>query len=299
MDLSIRGLGRAGASEDIGTRIGRLVQDPQRLMFDINVVTDREDGLAPTKLPAGTEVALTAFSAAQAGNGRVAIYSEASLQPEDRALLPFVLGSAAGLSLKQLADQKQSGPESIGIAAEKTVRLSLVNESGKDTLYLEPAGNPSGTNYKLVRERGSMLLLDNEPWQCGREGEVLIPAGEHTLASARLERGFVERIGLGLWVKDVTAEVADVSRTQLGIAIDYTSPRRAWAVLTREPNAVYVDGREVEAPVVARYGSEYLVQIPSGRHKVEINDETTASVVVGVASSDMTVSFSGRLKPSG
>jgi hypothetical protein len=172
----------------------------------------------------------------------------------------------------------------VSIVTEKTVRLSLINESGKDTLYLGPAGDSSGTRYKMVREKGSMLLLDNEPWQCGREGEVLIPVGEHTLASAKLERGLVDRFGLGLWVKDVTAEVGNVSRTKLGIAIDYTSPRRAWAVLTREPNAVYVDGREIEASSVGRYGSEFLVQIPSGRHIVEINDETTASVVVDVAS---------------
>ncbi len=269
----------------------RLVKDPQRLMFDINVVTDRESRLAPTKLPAGTELALTAFSAAQSGNGRVAIYSEASLQPEDRSLLPFVLGSAAGLSLKQNADQRAAESpgarrslESALIATEKTVRLSLVNESGKDTLYLGPAGDSSGTSYRMVREPGRMLLLDNEPWQCGREGEILIPVGEHTLGSAKLERGLADRFGLGLWVKDVTAEVGSVSRTTLGIAIEYASPRRAWVVLTREPKAVYIDGGETEEPAVGRYGSEFLVQLPSGKHKVLIDDQTTASVVVDVAS---------------
>jgi uncharacterized protein YdaL len=285
---------------DMPNRYGRfaetykkLVKDPQRLMFDINVVTDRESRLAPTKLPAGTELALTAFSAAQSGNGRVAIYSEASLQPEDRSLLPFVLGSAAGLSLKQIMTSEYnsegmraaaSDDGSIRIAAGRTVRLSLVNESGKDTLYLGPAGDTSHAGYRMVREQGSMLMLNNEPWQCGREGEVLIPVGEHTLGNAKMERGLVDRFGLGLWMKDVTAEVERVSRTPLGIAIEYTSPRRAWAVLTREPNGVYVDGRKMEAPPVDRYGSEYLVQIPSGRHKVEINDETTASVVIDMAS---------------
>jgi hypothetical protein len=166
----------------------------------------------------------------------------------------------------------------------KTVRLSLINESGKDTLYLGPADKVSGTSYRIVRQQGNMLLLDNEPWQCGREGEVLIPAGIHTLASAKLERNLVDRVGLGLWIKDITAEVADVSRTQMGIAIAYASPRRTWAVLTREPKAVYVDGQEIEGPAVGKYGNDFLIQIPSGRHKVEINDETTASVVVGVAS---------------
>lgn len=263
----------------------KLLKDPQRLMFDINVVTDREDGLAPTKLPAGTELALTAFSAAQSGNGRVAIYSEASLQPEDRSLLPYVLGSAAGLSLKeQPAKGRPSANGSASIITDKTVRLSLTNESGIDTLYLGPSADSSGTTYRMVRGKGSMLLLDNEPWQCGREGEVLIPIGEHTLASTKLERDLVDKVGLGLWVKDVTAEVRSVTRTSLGIAIDYVSPRRAWAVLTREPYAVSIDGREIENPAVERYGNEYLVQIPLGSHRVEINGQTTASVVVGIAS---------------
>ncbi len=264
----------------------KLVKDPQRLMFDINVVTDRENGLAPTKLPVGTEVALAVYSAAQAGNGRVAVYSEASLQPEDRSLLQFVLGSAADLSLRQQEAMGKGSTErpSVGIAAEKTVRLSLVNDAGADTLYLGPAGDSSKTGTSLVRDRESMLLLDDEPWQCGREGEVLIPAGKHVLATTKRDRGLVDQFGLGLWVKDITAEVAGVSRTNLGIAIDYASPRRAWAVLTREPNAVYLDGKQQANPTINRYGSEFLVQIPSGKHVVEINDETTASVVVDVAS---------------
>lgn len=273
----------------------KMVKNRQRLMFDINVVTDRESGLAPTRLPGGTELALTAFSAAQAGNGRVAIYSEASLLPEDRSLLPFVLGSAAELSLKQPAATDwrtgRDGPaialggkEAVRINTSRTVRLALVNESGRDTLYLGPAGDASGAGYRMVREPGSMLLLDNEPWQCGREGEVLIPAGEHTLASAELEQGIIDRFGLGLWVKDVTAEVRGMSRTPLGIAIDYASPRRAWVALTREPNKIYLDGKEVSGPVIGNYGGEFLVQLPPGEHKVEINDETTASMAVDVAS---------------
>jgi len=269
----------------------RLVRDPRRLMFDINVVTERGKGLAPTKLPAGTELALTAFSAARAGNGRVAIYSEASLQPEDRALLPFVLGSAAKLSVSDAAAKQDArSPASAGsaqsarIRTERSIRLSLVSESGKDTLYLGPAGDSAAASLGLVRGHGEMLLLNNEPWQCGREGEILIPAGEHTLGSAKLERGLTDRFGLGLWVKDVTAEVSAVTRTSLGIAIEYASPRRAWVVLTREPNAVYLDGVRLEKPRIERYGSETLVAVPSGRHRIEINDATTASAVVDMAS---------------
>ncbi len=282
-----------GASPDRYRRFAEtyseLVQDPRRLMFDINVVTDRENGLAPTRLPAGTELALTVFSAAQAGNGRVAIYSEASLQPEDRTLLPFVLGSAANLSVDpHLANKSQAG-ELTGagaarIAVQRTVRLSLVNESGKDTLYLGPAGDSFQSSYKMEREKGSMVLLNDEPWQCGREGEVLVPAGEHTLSTAKIERTLADRFGLGLWVKDITAEVGAVSRTPLGIAINYESPRRVWAVLTREPKAVYIDSDKSREFYGTKYRTEYLVQLPAGRHKVEINDATTASVVVDMAS---------------
>ncbi len=69
----------------------KLVRDPRRLMFDINVVADRD--IAHTALPSptatGLELMLTVASAA-APSGRVAIYSEHTVPAQDWVLLRTV-----------------------------------------------------------------------------------------------------------------------------------------------------------------------------------------------------------------
>ncbi len=62
----------------------KLVRDPRRLMFDVNVVADRD--IARTALPSatatGTELALTVAAAASV-SGRVAVYSEHTVPAQD------------------------------------------------------------------------------------------------------------------------------------------------------------------------------------------------------------------------
>lgn len=69
----------------------KLVRDPRRLMFDINVVADRD--IAGTALPSptatGLELMLTVASAA-APSGRVALYSEHTVPAPDWVLLKTV-----------------------------------------------------------------------------------------------------------------------------------------------------------------------------------------------------------------
>jgi len=183
----------------------KLVKDRQRLMFDINVVTDRESGLAPTKLPAGTELALTAFSAAQAGNGRVAIYSESSLL---RRTVAFAVRSwkCGGAFTKTTGDNgsegrgRRTGDRARGSGGgthrdgKNGPAFSVMNPGGTPLLGLPvmlpgqlqngaPAGKHAAGRQRTVAVR--------------QEGEVLIPIGEHTLGSAKLERGLIDRFGLG------------------------------------------------------------------------------------------------------
>jgi hypothetical protein len=69
----------------------RLVRDPRRLMFDVNVVADRD--VAHTALPSSTATGLelmATVAAAAAASGRVAIYSEHTVPPHDWVLLKSV-----------------------------------------------------------------------------------------------------------------------------------------------------------------------------------------------------------------
>src|SRR5262245_53194046 len=145
---------------EFGEGYEKLVSDPSRLMFDINVVRDRLRGNGPTDLMSGTELALAAASAARAGNGRVAIYSEASLRPEDRVLVPGVLGSAARVNSPSSDYQK-----TYWLATNRTVRYALPD--------VERSSESNG--------RHDLGAVDGVDWQCGSNGEVIVPAGEHSI----------------------------------------------------------------------------------------------------------------------
>ena len=246
---------------EFGETYSKVVSDRSRLMFDINVVRDRVRGMGPTDLMSGTELALAAASAIRAGNGRVAIYSEASLRPEDRALLAIVLGSAARLI----------ATDPTAVAINKTVRVQLRSDQSNRSNGVEEGPNEPAP------------VLDGERWQGGDNGEIIVPAGEHRIGGpARAER-FTDRLGIGVRVKDITADVNRVERTSLGVAIDYSSPRRSWVTVSREPHAVRVDGRSISYSF-HHGGSGWLIELPAGNHVVEIEDATAVSAAVDVAS---------------
>lgn len=71
----------------------KLVPDRRRLIFDVNVVDNRDITATnlPSKTATGTELVLTLLSAAST-SGRVALYSEYSVFPQDWGLLQMVLG---------------------------------------------------------------------------------------------------------------------------------------------------------------------------------------------------------------
>jgi hypothetical protein len=249
---------------EFGETYSKLVSDRSRLMFDINVVRDRVRGMGPTALMSGTELALAAASAVRAGNGRVAIYSEASLRPEDRALLPTVLGSAARLNATDPA----------AVAINKTVRVQL----WEDQLGIQNRSNgiEDGPNEPAP-------VLDGERWVAGDNGEIIVPAGEHRIGGPAREEKFTDRLGIGVRVKDISADVTRVERTSLGVAISYLSPRRSWVTVAREPRALRIDGQSIRASL-HHSGSTWLVELPAGHHVVEIEDATAASAAVDVAS---------------
>jgi len=284
---------------DYGRIYKKLVSDPNRLMFDINIVHDPSRSQSPTELLAGTELALAVRSAAEAGNARVGIYSEASVGAEDRSLLPIVLGAQAGLAVSPaLGQRRQAPPVQDGhandsavvetITAVKTVRLLLDSQQSK---YGPNPGRQAS---------GKPPVLDGDVWECGSDGEILVPPGEHSLGGASRDQAFIDRlraIGSGTaLLRDITAEVQKVSRTSRGITVDYWSPRRAWAVLARKPIRVHIDGAAIESPIMTRVEGEWILQLPAGSRRVEIDDETMPSAAVDAASviSSQTIVWFGQ-----
>ena len=255
-----------GDSPDRYTKFGetyrKLVPDPSRLMFDINVVQDRPSGKAPTALCSGVELALTARAAASAGNGRVGIYSEATVLEEDRALLPFVMGSTA-IATRQ--------DKSFTITSEQPAHFQYAIQSEKKGWW---SGLWHGSSY----EPWPIPLLNHSLWPCGTKGRALLGKGNNvlTLPEAPPKNDT-------MWVKDITAPFDRLELTDMGVAIDYTARCRVWAEISHEPSAVLVDGHSLPTAATRLSDFEWMVEMPAGKHRVEIQEATTASLAIRMA----------------
>jgi len=270
---------------DYGRIYKKLVSDPNKLMFDINVVHDPSRTQSPTEFLSGTELALAVRSAAEAGNGRVGVYSESSVGSEDRSLIPIVLGGQAGPAASPTLGPGRSAE--LTEEANDTARVATITALGTVRLRLDSrlsTGGPIASH----QTSGKPPVLDGDIWPCGSDGEILVPAGQHTLGGVPREQAFIDRLRVigsrTAVLKDITAEIQQVNRTSLGLAIDYRSPRRAWAVLAREPIKVRIDGAIVERPVMTHHDGEWIIQLPAGNRRVEIDDETVPAAAVDAAS---------------
>jgi uncharacterized protein YdaL len=78
------------------------VDDPKRLMFDVNIISRRDISSKPlpSMITTGTELATTVYHAALP-SGRVAIYSEYTIYPFDMDILPYVMGADVTLQKKK------------------------------------------------------------------------------------------------------------------------------------------------------------------------------------------------------
>ena len=236
----------------------KLVRDPARLMFDINVVKDRDHGKTPTTLASGLEIALAARAAAVAGNGRVGIYSESTVQLEDRGLLPLVMGAGTSVTARSNATT---------VVAARPVRFHY------------PPQRETGRWWKFwlsgPANQQPLPIVDGQPWFFGTKGTLLLASGRHQFQGQQAVPPSPKQI----LVRDFTAPFSVPTPTPFGFAFDYASPRRAWMRLSRQPSAVLSDNQPL-ANCVLRSGRDWLVALPAGRHHAEVRAATTLAVAV-------------------
>lgn len=237
----------------------KLVRDPSRLMFDINIVKERLPGKAPTAQAAGVEFALTARAAATAGNGRVAIYSEASVLENDRALLPSILGSGARVSV-------DGGATTIESTRAVSYRFPYVEKRHRWWNLLQ---------RNQVERRWPIPKVDGQPWFYGTNGRMLLGAGKHRFTYINASPGYET-----VWVKNITAPFTSLVGTKNGFAMDYDSPRRSWLTMSQCPSKVLCDGEVLPEDVVQPQGKDWLVRLPPGRHRAEIHEANDAAAAV-------------------
>ena len=105
--------------------------------------------ICPSKTATGTELALTLLSAASA-SGRVAVYSEQTVSPQDWDLIQMVLNRPVSVT---------GGQTSMDV-------------NTTTSLVLTPADDP-------------LYYVDGHPWPAVSSDGVVMPTGEHSISTER------------------------------------------------------------------------------------------------------------------
>ena len=225
----------------------KLVPDPHRLMFDVNVVPDRDitNTNLPSKTATGTELALTILSAASA-SGRAAVYSEQTVSPQDWDLIQMVLNRPTSVS---------GGKTSMDVDAG----TSLVFTPADDPLY----------------------YVDGHPWPAISADGVVMPTGDHSISTEQSWWHFLDTNAFEARILSTTADLVEAHADTTGLTLQYHSPGRAVFIFNQEPNDILVDGSSATLPT-ERSGADWAVVFPAGDHKVRVATNTKAGVAVDV-----------------
>jgi len=221
-----------------------LVPDVRRLMFDINVVSDREiDGTSlPSTIARGTELARTVMAAAVLG--RVAIYAEHTVESQDWPILGAALARPAQMAVR-------------GNSVEVDTPLPVFLHSSTERAY----------------------TLDNQRWTA--VDGLWIPPGRHRLSTGALS---LQVFGAQpAQLQSLSCDLLDANLLPASLVVHYTSPGRAAIVLTQKPQRISVDGHTASIPVEG-HGGEWVVLAPRGEHHLEIITLTNAGLVVNRSS---------------
>jgi uncharacterized protein YdaL len=227
-----------------------LVRDRRRLMFDINIVPDRdiEKSNSPTDTMVGTELAIAVINASLA-SGRAAVYSEGTLPFEDIEMLSRIMASNATVERRW---------------------NSWVTESDRSILLNAPG-------------QWQSFRVDGQLWPGWGESEVFIPGGSHRITAAERKFSFVDTSVLDLRLLRFTGNLDTLKPTERGVEFSYDSLMRTLALFNRQPHEIRVDGNPYTEPAV-HYASHWSVRLPRGQHKVEIIADSTANVILDTTS---------------
>jgi uncharacterized protein YdaL len=225
----------------------KLVPDQRRLMFDINVVPNRDitNTNLPSKTATGTELALTVLAAAST-SGRAVIYSEQTVSPQDWDLIQMVLNYP------------------VSINGGKT-RME-VNSTA--SLVLTPADDP-------------FYYVDGREWPAVSQDGVIMPTGDHSISTERGWWHFLDTQQFQARILSSTADLEEAHADTTGLTFRYRSPGRAVLVFDQQPNEILVDGSATTLPT-ERSGPDWAVDFPSGDHNVRVATNTKAGVAVDV-----------------
>jgi hypothetical protein len=109
-----------------------------------------------------------------------------------------------------------------------------------------------------VRWKGP-ARVDGKPWPVRDGDTVWVPSGRHTIEPGSGEPA--------LRLVDLTAELISAASLPQGLEFTYRSSARVFAITSRRPAALFVDGSPVH-PAMLDAPAGVLIWLPTGRHAV-------------------------------
>jgi uncharacterized protein YdaL len=223
----------------------KLVQDPKRLMFDINVVNrEIRYSHSPTQLAVGSELAQTLIEASSA-SGRAGVYSEGTIPFEDLQYLSNILAHEAKIDQRGDSWETQS----------------------KESVLLSTPG------------RWQDFRVDGIPWPGWGENTLFIPGGKHRITAAEKKFTLFDTSVLDIRLLHFTENLESLVRTDQGFEFTYNSSLRALAVLNSQPFELLVDGQPYPNPTTM-HSDMWSVRLPRGKHKVIVLADSEATVIL-------------------
>jgi len=225
----------------------QLVPDRQRLMFDVNVMSDRsvEGTFLPSSTATGTELAAT-IAAAACASGRAAVYSEYTVPHQDWDLISHVLARSVKVNAHRF------GWELAG-------SVPVLFDSGFEQSF----------------------YLDERFWPAVSHGGVLVPPGRHYLSVARPWYRFLDEGELRTRLLAITGDLRDLQVNSRGLTVRYSNASRTVILINQQPMQMALDGVSSSLPVEG-FGDRWAVLAPAGSHMLEILTTTRTGVVVGL-----------------
>jgi uncharacterized protein YdaL len=225
----------------------KLVRDPKRLMFDVNVMSDRD--VAGTTLPSpvatGIELART-MAAASAASGRVAVYSEHTVPLQDWSMIRVALTRPAQIQVSNNVWRVDS-----------PVPMLLAPTEDRD------------------------YYVDGRLWPAVSQAGLLVPAGKHTISVNKPWFHFLDPGTLPARLVSTSGDLIQSRANTTGLDLEYVSPGRNVLVFNQKPRETYVDGKLVDV-VLEPSGSNWAAVFPAGHHSVAVVTNTKAGIAVNV-----------------
>jgi len=204
-------------------------------MIDINIVPihdETQKGFASAQAT-GAEF-LQQLQTASERHGRVCVYSECSVFPQDWPLVPYAM--SAGSTASASADGWE-------------VRV------------------PATVTFNV--ECTGAVFNNGKPWPCyGPEG-IVLPAGKHHVigdkapADGNSSQQCVRMVA-------ISGELLDAKVLTQGFEVTYSSPSRCLISLDASPGQVVIDGVETRVPVL-KSRNVHVLLAPSGEHRLRVS----------------------------